>query len=159
MTTSTSTPTIGSIITRCARADATRANISQDLLTLTREYRGVDAFLTACAEAEEKVKGRGQDVPRTWTQLKSNVKSAWKLGLNPYDYESETALRKAAKDARNAQKKASDEAGETVNGKTSEQINAQLANAISDYIDQLAKEGVSKAAALGQIAKFIGSMS
>ncbi|AUR83429.1 hypothetical protein NVP1034O_66 [Vibrio phage 1.034.O._10N.261.46.B7] len=51
---------------------------------------------------KETPANKGKATPRTFTQIKSNIMGAYKLGLNLSDYETEGALRKACKEARKA---------------------------------------------------------
>jgi len=86
----------------CILHDREGGRLSNQMLTLACECEDVVKFLAKCAETENYYRQpeRGQDqitgpLPDAWTQAKSDIKSAWLLGLKPTDYETMSSYRKA----------------------------------------------------------------
>jgi hypothetical protein len=100
---------------------------SEHLLKLAQTFEHADTFLAAC-EVEENflTSDAGKEmvqaafkrehligaefkgtVPKTWSQAKSNIKQAWKAGIDPKSHETESALRKELNEKRKAAKPSS----------------------------------------------------
>lgn len=97
--------------------------VSQHLLTMAKTFQNADQFLAACKLEEEflatdagkamvrdvyQKEGIKEDftgnVPKSWTQAKSNIKRSWSAGINIKEYDTESKLRKALNAKRNANK-------------------------------------------------------
>lgn len=97
---------------------------SEHLLKLAQTFEQPDTFLAAC-EVEENFltsdagKQMVQEafkrehligaeftgkVPKTWSQAKSNIKQAWRAGIDPKAHSTESALRKELNEKRKAAK-------------------------------------------------------
>lgn len=91
-----------------------KSGISQSLLELAKNECAGDSknFLGRCAVAEESYKEQtGKNIPKQWSQAKSNIKAALAAGLNLGDYGTESSMRKALLDERKkAKKRQEDEA-------------------------------------------------
>lgn len=91
------------------------------------------AFLVACAAQEKASKsesaGRFQwdKVPPSWSQMKSNLKAAFNMGIDINKYETESSLRKDLNEARKAQKEA--------NKTPEEKAKEQLEGAVDDMVE------------------------
>ena len=82
---------------------AIRFAIDCDSISTAWKYEQKAQELRAGARADQIGKKANVSLPKTWTQAKSNIKSGLELGLNPLEYETESAFRKAKVDARKAQ--------------------------------------------------------
>lgn len=83
------------------------ASVGSQLLELAQQAANLDKFLDECAELEtahKNSKRKDKTIPRCWTQAKSNIKAAHKLGLDVSNYSSEGSMRKAVNEKRKALK-------------------------------------------------------
>ena len=88
--------------------------VSQHLLGLAQTFESVDQFIGACKLEEAFLKSDAGkalvadvfnkqgikesfdgNAPKCWTQAKSNIKRAWKAGIDPKGHQTESELRKA----------------------------------------------------------------
>lgn len=86
-------------------------NTSQYIMSLAGRCKTHSEFKRVCNSAELEFKelkaitNMKESFP-LWVQLKSNIVSAMKLGLNPEGFDSEGTLRQAAKEIRKEQREA-----------------------------------------------------
>lgn len=107
-----------------------KLSIGNQLLALANESADLDAFLRDCdtIEAEYKAAKKGRTIPRAWTQAKSNIKAAIKLGIGT-DYPSESSMRSAL----NAKRKANQETTAQAN---SDALKVMLAKVDQSFTDK-----------------------
>ena len=80
--------------------------VSQHLLKVAQGFTTAKAFLSACEIDEAWIKSddayanKVDKLPRCWTQAKSNIKAAFKHGLDLSSYEKEFDMRKDLNDKR-----------------------------------------------------------
>jgi hypothetical protein len=93
-----------------------KASISQTLMELAKDECDGDKeeFLKRCASAEVsyKASGKSKQLPKQWTQAKSNIKGAMELDLDLKLYTTESSLRKDAGEKRKEIKAAKAKAAE-----------------------------------------------
>lgn len=91
-----------------------KASISQTLMELAKDECEGDKeeFLKRCATAEVayKASGKSKQLPKQWTQAKSNIKGAMELDFDLKLYTTESSLRKEVGEKRKAIKAAKAEA-------------------------------------------------
>ncbi len=118
----------------------------QDKNTTGEDMAKDHPFLVACKDQENLSKSSAAGVnqwdvvPSVWTQIKSNIKAAYNMGMDVSSYEKEGALRKDLNEARKEKKKA--EEGET-----------QVDQALSDAVEGLNPEVSLRIFALVQMSK------
>lgn len=152
--------------------------LSGELLKVAQRFQSVDAFLTQMAREEKfftsaeggeylkrhgvafKVSKSGTpNLPRCWSQYKSNILRGWTdYGINPKECATESEFRKKLNEARKAEKSAGE--GATVkelaegNGKAGVEVSAHLAAMLvrlSQLGAQQSDKGENMAAALAEI--------
>lgn len=92
-----------------------RGGIADQLLRFAKEADNKDKFLDACKREEVWVKSSDagdlqvQNLPKCWSQAKSDIKGAWDRGLNPKDFPTYSKLKGAKVDAGKASGRASND--------------------------------------------------
>ena len=93
------------------RINEAQTGVSHELFLVAQDTaaQDVETFVSLCEQAEAEYKAsKGKrakaNIPKQWTQAKSNIKAALNFGLNLKDYSTESAMRKALLEARKASK-------------------------------------------------------
>lgn len=82
-----------------AALNKAKSGVSGLLMEVVKKdvIKSADAFIARCekAEAQYKLETKGKkNIPRCWTQAKSNIKRALQYGINVSEYDTESKLRK-----------------------------------------------------------------
>lgn len=109
-----------------------KASISQTLMELAKDECNGDKqeFLKRCATAEVlyKASGKAKQLPKQWTQAKSNIKGAMELDFDLQLYTTESSLRKEVGEKRKAIKAAKAEAAKLESATWADVTSAQVAD-------------------------------
>lgn len=81
--------------------DFLTGKIAEHLHGFAKKAKDLDAFLNACTAEEEWIKTadagelRIEKLPKCWSQAKSDIKGAWKRGINPNQHPTYSKLKAA----------------------------------------------------------------
>jgi len=113
----------------------------KDVNTTGEDMASDHPFLVAC-DAQEKISKSEQaginqwdKIPRSWSQLKSNVKAAYNMGLDINSYTTESSMRKDLNEARKAAKEAN---------KTPEELAAEQVESALDVLTESGNTALSQ---------------
>ena len=113
--------TVLAIIREAQTVDLKASKVSVKLMAIAGEFGlNHDAFAITIKDAatQWKAKAKKTALPTTFTQCKSNIIAAMKLGINPSEYPSESSMRTALNAERKARKDVA--IAGSVNGMTKE---------------------------------------
>lgn len=91
--------TFRSCMTDAVASQRKAGSVGTNLLKLARSCTDVEMFMARCQAEEDwvlsEVAGQMQELelPTCWTQAKSDIKAAWKLGIDPKDVTSYHKMR------------------------------------------------------------------
>ena len=99
------------------KANQRKESVGTSMLELAKKADSVKEFIEDCDRMERKhraSKCKDKTIPRCWTQAKSNIKAAMKMGLDVTDFSTEGALRTKLNKLRSEAKKKNEEANRDV---------------------------------------------
>lgn len=139
--------TQGVIDRAMAKVEEAKATISGTLFALAKDecQNSLQNFASRCEQAELKYKERtkGANLPKQWTQAKSNIKAALKAELKLTDYDTESKMR-AALNKHNKDKRQKSDAEKTQEKIDAMTIGDKLGATIATMLNKLESDGLGQ---------------